>query len=107
MCSRIFWIVSGLVIRRRPHHIKDSFERFAVATLSPGEWGNKFLSSHSFCSNFVFFVILFALNFLRECLVILWHNEFPNLCIGSEDTMIPNEVVTRSRHQRCKLAQKI
>ena len=83
-------------IRRRPHHIKDSLE-----SLSPGEWGNKFVSSHSFCSHFVFFVIPFVLNFLRESLVILWHNEFPNLCIvlmaaPSEYTVIPHKIMSGS-----------
>jgi hypothetical protein len=39
-----------------------------------------------------------------ESLVILWHNEFPNLCIGSEYTVIPHKIMSGSWYQSSKFA---
>ena len=88
------------VIRRRSHHIKHTFE-----SLSPSEWGDKFVLA----SFIMFFVIPFALNFLHGCLAILWHNEFPNLCIvlmavPSEYTVISHKIMSGSGYLSCKFA---
>ena len=49
----------------------------------------------------------FAILFSSHSFGALWNNELSEFRVGSENTMIPNEVVTRSGYQRCKLAKKI
>ena len=69
-------------------NIKYTFE-----SLSPGEWGDKFVLA---CRFIRCFVIPFAFSFLHGGLVMLWHNEFSNLRIRREYTVIPNKVMSGS-----------
>ena len=51
----------------------------------------------------MFFAILFSIH----SLAVLRNNELSHLRIGRKYAVIPNEIVARSGHQRCKLAKKI
>ena len=58
-------------------NVKDSFERFAAATLSLGQWCDQFICRFGFYYQFAFILIEFWLGFFTFC----GNDEFSHSCI--------------------------
>lgn len=79
----------------------------AMTRIVPPHKGHKvtsMLKTRSFFSHSVSFIIPFVLRSLNRPDPLFWDNEFSNLRIGSEYTVIPNKIMSGSGYQRGKFA---